>query len=261
MTLFNNLMDDMKEALTLSHRYKGLFLPALIANLIMVVLGFIMIFVVIFFVMGAIMSFTASQANWTYLISIAVITILLILLFSLVFMALDLGINSIVIGSVNGEKPSTQLFFKRIRTFFLKVLMTKIGLFFLYTIGFILLLIPYILYLVTVGVLTGGYGILFITCLLQAFLGSWTLLLMENDDHPISGFTSIGINIKFGKNYFWLLSLVFFIQLQLTAYLPGLFGLLGATLATLFISYVVSTVFKIVVLLTYRRYKENLALK
>ncbi|VDN48838.1 conserved membrane protein of unknown function [Petrocella atlantisensis] len=258
MNNFNNLMDDMKEALTLSRRYKGLFLPALIANLIMLVLGFVMIFVVIFFVMGTIMSFTASQANWTYLVSIAIITILLILIFSLVFMALDLGINSIVIGSVNGEKPSAKIFFNGIRAFFLKVLLTKIGLFFLYTIGFVLLLIPYLLYLITVGVLTGGYGILFLTCLLQAFLGSWVLLLMENEDHPMSGFSSVAMNLRFGKKYFWLMILVFFIQLQLTAYLPGLFGLLGATLATLFISYVVTTVFKIVVLLTYRRYKENL---
>ena len=258
MIYFNQLMDDMKEALTLSNRNKGLFLPALIANLIMVILGFIMIFIFIFLVVGTIMSISATQANWSYLISIGIITMLLIILFSLVFMALDLGINSIVIGTVNGEKPSAAIFFKGIRTFFLKVLSTNIGLFFLYTIGFILLLIPYILYLLTVGILTGGYGVLFLSCLFQAFLGSWILLLMENGDNKIGGFSSIGINLKFGKRYFWLMILVFFIQLQLTAYLPSLFGLLGATLATLFISYVVTTIFKIVVLLTYRRYKATL---
>ncbi|MDF1617147.1 hypothetical protein [Petrocella sp. FN5] len=258
MERFNDLMDDMKEALTLSHRYKGLFLPALIANLIMLILGFVMFFVVIIFVMGTIISFSSLETNWSYLMGIAAITILLILVFSLIFMALDLGINSIVIGSVNGEKPTVQIFFKGIRKFFFKVLITKFGLFFLYTIGFIILLVPYILYLLTIGVLTGGYGILFLTCLLQAFLGSWTLLLMENEDYPMSGFSSVAMNFKFGKKYFWLMILVFFTQLQLTAYLPGLLGFLGATLATLFISYVVMTVFKIVVLLTYRRYKETI---
>ena len=43
MERFNNLMDDMKFAVTLSLKNKGLFLPALIANIVFFVLGIVLV--------------------------------------------------------------------------------------------------------------------------------------------------------------------------------------------------------------------------
>ncbi len=260
MDRFNILMDDTKEALNLSLENKGLFLPALIANIVVFVLGIFMVVFIIASIVGSIGVLRNSAGIGTKLamvsgIIIAIIVVLLI--FTIIFMALDIGITGLVIDVVDGNKPTAATFFHAIKSNLLPVLLTNLGLLVLYFLGFILLLIPLVIYLLTVGILTGGWGMIFLSCVMQTLLGYWVLIKMEDQR---GGFESIGVNIKFGRKHFWLMVLIFYMQLSFAAYLPGLLGLLGAALASFFISYVVVTFYKIILLKTYRRYREDLEL-
>ena len=254
MERFNNLMDDLKDALTLSYKNKGLFLPALIANIVVLVLG---IGAAIFFVVsiiGTVASFgnpSMSGPSWKLIATLIIVGIIFILIFSIIMMALDIGISGLVIGVVDGQSPSGNLFFSAIKEHLIPVFLTKFALMFIYSFAFLLLLIPIVLYTVTVGVLTGGWGMLFLTCALQTIIGYWVLIKVE--DHR-RGFESIGINIRFGRQNFWLIILVMYIQYCMTAFLPNLLGLIGAALASFFISFLVVTIMKIVLLKSYRRY-------
>lgn len=257
MERFDHLMDDIKEALILSNGNKRLFLPALLANILIIVLGIVM---VVFFVaamigtVSAVSDFSMNGPRWSMIFGMIIGIVLFLIVFSIVFMALDIGITGLVIGLVDGERPSSSLFFGAIKNNLFPVFLTNLGLTFIYFFGFLLLLIPLVLYMLTVGVLTGGWGMIFLSCMTQTLLGYWVLIKME--DHR-GGFESVGVNIRFGKNHFWLMILIIYMQISFAAFIPGLFGLIGMALASFFISYVVTTFYKIVVLLTYRRYRES----
>lgn len=263
MERFNNLMDDMKFAVTLSLKNKGLFLPALIANIAFFILGIVLLISIVALATGSMIRLTASPFDGGFPsgTSIALITGLIIgglvifLLTALMFLILDIGVTGMVIGVTDGEKPSAQLFFSAVKSNLLPVVLTNLGLFFIYILGFILMIIPIILYMVTVGLLTGGWGMVLFSAAFQALIGYWVLIKVE--DHR-GGFESIGINVRFGRRYFWLLVLIVYLQTSFTAFLPGLLGMIGAVFASLFIGYMVLTFFKIVVLLSYRRYREAL---
>lgn len=256
MERFSNLMDDLKDAVTLSYNNKSLFLPALIANIIIFIIGVAAAIFFVVTIIGTLASLNQSTmdgVNWQLIIVYILVALVIILFFSIVMIALDIGISGLVIGVVDGDPPSGQRFFSTIKEHLLPVFLTKFALVFIYAFAFLLLVIPLVLYLITVGILTGGWGMLFLTCALQTLLGYWVLIKIE--DHR-GGFNSIGINIRFGRQNFWLIILVIYIQYCMTAFLPNLLGLIGAALASFFISYLVITVMKIVLLKSYRRYNE-----
>ncbi len=263
MERFNNLMDDMKFAVTLSLKNKGLFLPALLANIVFFVLGIILVIGIVAIATGSMIRLTAissdggfaSGTNTALIVGLIIGGLILFLLMALMFLILDIGITGMVIGVTDGEKPSAQLFFSSVKSNLLPVFLTNLGLFFIYMFGFVLIIIPLILYMVTVGLLTGGWGMVLFSAAFQALIGYWVLIKVE--DHR-GGFESIGVNVRFGRRYFWLLVLIVYLQTSFAAFLPGLLGMLGAAFASLFIGYMVITFFKIVVLLSYRRYREAL---
>lgn len=264
MERFNNLMDDMKYAVNLSLQNKGLFLPALIANIIFFIFGILLVIVIVAIATGSLMTLNSNpgigfspSSNIALIIGLGLGIFILFLLMSLMFLILDIGITGMVIGVTDGGKPTAKMFFGAVKTNLLPIIVTNIGLFFIYILGFILILIPLILYMVTVGLLTGGWGMVLFSAAFQAFIGYWVLIKMEDQR---GGFESIGLNIRFARQYFWLLVLIVYLQMSFSAYLPSLLGILGAVFASLFISYMVMTFFKIIILVSYRRYRETLTI-
>lgn len=249
---FNTLMDDMKSALILSKENKGLFIPALLANILFVVVMIAFVVVILISVAGTMFATVNDNFNWSLFIGYFIAAGVFITITSLLFLALDIGISGLVIGVVDGEKVSAGLFFRTIRDTILRIFFTKIGFFFIAAFAFVILFIPVIIYLVTVGIFTAGWGMVFLSCSIQVFFGIWTLILIEDRRQ---GFESIGVNISFGKKNFWPLLLVFYVNLSLAGYLPSLLGFIGASFAAIFISYMMVTYTKIVLLLSYRRYK------
>lgn len=260
MNRFNDLMDDMKEALELSSRYKGIFLPALIGNVVLFVVIIIAIVGMVFGMIGTgVGAAMAARANEGFGALFAIIggmviaMILMTLVITIAILTIEIGIIGLVIGVTEDQKPSAGLFFGAVKEHLLPVIGTNIALFFIYIIAFVILLIPLVIYLLTVGILSGGWAMLLLSCTMQALLGYWVLIKVED---RIGGFEGLRRNIKFGRHYYWLLILVVYLEISFAGYLPSLLGLIGAAIGSIFIAYVVSTYFKIVVLLTYRRYKN-----
>ena len=255
MNRFSNLMDDMKTALTISGQFKGLFLPAIIANVLLFIMGIGAIIVMVITVAGTFAAMEYMSA--ASIVGLVLMVLAMFLVTVLVFAALDMGITNIVIKAVDGEKPTAAIFFEGIRKHFFPVILTRIVLWLIYTVVFTVLLIPIILYALTAGILTGGWAMLLMSCTFQALIGYWLIIKMEDQR---SGFDSVGVNIGFGRKYYWLMVLIIYLQMAMANYLPNLLGIIGAALGAVFVSYVVATFFKIVILLTYRRYRDSLTM-
>lgn len=253
MTRFDALMDDMKKALIISGQYKSLFLPALIINILLFVFIVIAIFSIIAMAIsiGVVSANGGFQGNIGTIIGMVVFILIVIVFFTLLTLAVDLGINSLVINAADGIAPSPKNFFKGIKENIVPVFFAGIGLNIIIFFAFILLIVPLILYFVIAGILTGGWGITLFSCTFQGLLGYWTLIKMQ--DHRGS-FESVGVSIKFGRKYYWLIVLMVYLQVSFAAYFPALLGIIGAAFASLFISYAMLIYFKLVYLLTYRRH-------
>lgn len=260
MNRFENLMTDMKTALALSSRYKGLFLPSLIGNVAFFVL--IVIFVIALIVIGAgtavgVAAYGSSDNLEALLLTLSGIGLFLFIMFSLLLitgLVLDIGITGLVVAATEDERPTAAIFFGAVKAHLLPVLGTHIVLFFLYILGFVVLAIPLVIYTFTVGLLSGGWGMVLLMATFRVLLGFWVTIKVADD---IGGFESVGENIRFGRRYYWLLILVVYLEISFAGFLPSLLGMIGAAIATFFIGYMVDTYFKIVVLLTYRRHKAD----
>jgi len=262
MNRFNNLMDDMKESLELSCRYKGIFLPALIGNVVLFIVIILTIVGLVFGMIGTGLGAAMAGARdggfgafFAIIGGMILVMFMMILFITIAILIIEIGIIGLVIGVTEDQKPSAGLFFGAVKAHLLPVIGTNIALFFIYIIAFVILLIPLVLYLLTVGLLSGGWAMLLLSSTMQALLGYWVLIKVED---RIGGFEGLRRNIKFGRAYYWLLILVVYLNVSFASYLPGLLGFIGAAIGSIFIAYVVSTYFKIVVLLTYRRYKDSI---
>lgn len=252
MSHFEYLMDDMKEALILSKNNKKLFAPALIANFafigVMMIIG-VITFIILMTSISTI-SESSTSGNTSRIIFITLAVLILFAFISIFFLVVELGIIRYCIALIDQEPLSAKLFFSGIKTYLIPVFFTNIALTIIYIIGFIILLIPILLYYILIGIPTGGYGLIFLSAAFNSLLGFWTIILMNNKG---TCFKSILQNIKFGKQHFKLMTLIFFLQTLFTASLPALFGLILGNLGILFFVLVVSTYFNLVILLTYRR--------
>lgn len=260
MNRFDNLMTDMKAALALSNRYKGLFLPSLIGNIVFFIL--LVIFIIALIIIGAgtafsVAAYDAANNLEAMLLTLSGIGFFLFVMFSLVLitaLVLDIGITGLVVAATEDKRPTAAIFFGAVKAHLLPVLGTHIVLFFLYILGFVVLAIPLVVYTLTVGLLSGGWGMVLLVATFRVLLGFWVIIKVAQD---IGGFDSIGENIRFGRHYYWLLILVVYLEISFAGFLPGLLGVIGTAIAGFFIAHVVETYFKIVILLTYRRHKAD----
>jgi hypothetical protein len=184
-------------------------------------------------------------------IAILIAYVLYIVLNSL----LEVGSINMYKAAVVGIKPSSSHFFEGMKKYFLKVLGGNL---FIHLITLILspiIIALTIIYAVIFGTLTAGWALILLSVLVMVFLGVWNIIVVVDDIPPIK---AIGIGITFGKKYFWPLFIVMLSNIMLTKYLAAAFGPLAAIIAGWFIVGIVTTYFKVVVLLIYNRRKADL---
>lgn len=254
MSTFNYLMDDMKSSLKAVMGNKKIFLPILIYNVILII-GVILIaaLVIISFIKPVSDMIEGNPSFFSFLPLI--ITLLILGIIVNIFIVLfDTGLNYLIIGLLDGKQPSFNYFMEGIRKYGLTIIGTKIGIFFIALLSTIIWLSAYILYLVTVGVLTGGYGVIFLTAAINAFFGLWIFIVMLEDS---AGFEALFKGFRFTKSHFWLMFLIAYIEYALSVYLPGLLGIFGAAITVIFIGYSVKIVFRMIMIKTYMRHREQ----
>lgn len=261
MSQFEYIMDDMKSSLKLSFENKQLFYPAIAANIAYIVIAIslmVLIFISIFSVAFTAAASTSDSAATNILgmsALIIVLTVIGVILTSLAFLIIEVGSIQLIIDVLDGKPVTRASFIEGVKTYVVKIFFTNIALSLIYILGFVILLAPLILYTVTVGVLTFGYGMLLLTLVFQSLLGYWVLILMNDGG---GCFESIGKNIRFGRAHLKPMLFIFFVYNLFAANFVYQSGLSATGLIVVLVTYSVGIYFRMVLIKTYRRLNKSL---
>lgn len=253
---FEELMDDCKNALRTCYKNKGIFIPTMIQMGLYV---FTIIVAVIGFVIWVIsnLRFTLMPETYNDGFSRFVPAIIggLLIYFFLVIINIVVEVGSIRLYDLaeQGIRPKTKYFMEGVKKYFFRVLGLTLGIH-----GILLILMPiifvvYIIYMITIGVLTAGWGLTLLVVFIGVYLNIWTIAVVLEDMRAIKAVTT---SIRFGHQYFWSMFVLTLSLILLSAYVTYAFGTLIALLAGWFILAVITTYFKVVFVVFYKR-KRN----
>ena len=255
---FDKIMEDCKEALILSKENKGIFIPVFIKFGISI-FSAIVIFLIFFVSMFGILhsnydAYDAPELFMKMIPFIVAFILIFTLAFSVINSLLEAGSINLYKAAAQGTKPSTKIFLEGIKTYFLKMFGGSIFLGVVTLVLSPLIFALFILYTVIIGVLTAGWGMTFLSTIILVFLLTWPIIVVLDNVSPIQ---AIGKSLKFGKKNFWPLFIVLLGYVVLNRYLVTSFGILVTAFGGWFLSGVLSTYFKVVVLLFYKRESKS----
>lgn len=251
MTQFELIMDDLRDTLILTNDNKKVFLPAMIGTLISIVVLIVLALILMFVAISSVI-ISIAAANPLGILFSGITALLFVLVAILISIFLEVGTIALVKGVLNGEPFSMKLFMNGIKAFFLRASLTCIGFGIVLFFALLILILPIILYMIIVGILSGGWGILLMSCFFSSLLGYWLIIMIERD---MSGFGSIKENLSFGFKHLKPMIFIFYLQAMLAANLITAFGPLVTFICSIFVTAIVNTYFKFVILKTYRRIK------
>lgn len=262
---FDEIMDDCKQALRTSKTYKGIFVPLFI-NLGLIFLMVIFLAISLIFLLPTIIrSFVWELEFYEVIVNnIPTIIIMGVITYFLVIIGTSLikaGSIKLYQQAVNNMKPKTSDFFDGIKQSFFNIFK---GTLFIHLI--ILLISPivlglFLLYTMTIGVLSGGWGVMFLASFVAVFLAPWPIIVVVDNIKPLK---AIGLGFKLGKKYLPGLFILMLANIMIGNYLVTILGPMailvpfGIVFVGWFMTGVVGTYFNVVVLLVYNRKKQIL---
>lgn len=254
---FDELMDDFKNALLISSKNKRIFAPVFI-KLGLAILFFI--FCIVEFVFAIIgLSNMNEGMLWQEVVHKLPMLIGFGLLTYLLYLAgssfLEAGSISLYKTASDDINPGSADFFGGVKKYFFKMFG---GLLLINIIVIILspiLLLLYLIFALIVGTLTAGWGIVWLSVVMLVYFKAWTTIVVMDDKSPVS---AILASIRFGGKYFWTIFVLMLSYLLITKYAIIAFGLLPALAAGWFFAGITTTYFRMVLLLIYKRKKEEL---
>lgn len=256
---FDEIMDDCKNALRVSHNNKKIFIPIFIKlglNILLIILAFAL-------VIGNIVRIANLSMRGMEDLNILLRQLPLFLIAGvIIYLIYLLGDSLIEVGSinllkvaVNEEKPGFSYFLEGIRRYFLKVLGGKLIILLIFLVLSPIIILLYLLYTAIIGTLSGGWGVIFLGVLVAVYFASWTTAIVVDNLSPTR---AIGLSFKLGKRYFPGLFIIMLSSTLISSYISMVFGPFVALLGGWFIGGVILTYFKLVVLLIYNRKKQEL---
>lgn len=274
---FDDLMDDFKKSMQVSIYYKGIFTPVLLklavfiiasvyifANFLWIITKLLKNFMQLdtniynntrsmdpFFSMTDIFSSNLNFNIPRFLLMIFILYLLLLLCNSLI----EAGTNNICKLSLYGINPSYNGFIEGIKKYFVKIIEGKVILNIIFLLLSPLLIFLYIVFTLTLGILTSGYALVFLSALILTFFGFWPIIVVIDEISPIK---AIKLNFKLSKKYFLLVFLSMLSYFLISNYLVTAFGPLVAIFTGWLISGVVSIFFKIIMMSIYFRKKAEI---
>ena len=256
---FDEIMEDCKQALVAANKHKAVFIPVFLKLALSIV---IFSYIFVSFIAGILkyeyvidLMFTDPSAVLELLPALLISGIIVYLLILLGFSILDVGSINMYKAALNDQKPKFMDFTEGIKGYFFKVILGKLFIHLLIIITLPLTAFLFIVYAVIVGTLTASLGVLFLGIFISVFLDTWITILVIEGGSPRK---AMGKGFKLGGKYFKGLFVVLLASALLSKYSTALFGVLAAVLAGWFISGVVATYFKLVVMLIYYRKRESL---
>lgn len=255
---FDEIMDDCKQALQIASKHKGIFVPLLVKGGIYV-LTFIVLFItavgLLVQYIGDFESIRAGlQDSWMLLVPAVLGAVTLYLFLTAIGTVIEVGSINLYKLAIDGIQPKIAYFFEGIRKYFFRVFGVTLLIH-----GIVLILLPLLLalamvYAITIGILTAGWGFVLIAVLAGIYFNLWIIAVVVDDMRPLEAITT---SIKIGRKYFWGMFILTLSGLMVGDYLVSAFGTLVTLTVGWFIGGVVVTYFKLVFVLVYRRQKEE----
>ncbi|MGE4284568.1 MAG: hypothetical protein AB7G87_12760 [Clostridia bacterium] len=255
---FDEIMDDCKKGLEVANENKGIFIPILInAGFYILFFAAALLFLVIFFIAhGRNLEnvFNDPENFMNIFLPLIIGGLGAYLLFIILRSVIEAGSINLYKFAAEGIRPKACYFFDGAKRYFFKIFAGTIFFHMILLVLLIPLLLLLILYTLTVGVLTGGWGLILVGVIGGIYLSAWTVAVVVDDIGPLK---AIGMSIKLGRKYFRGLFVLTLSGIMISNYLSVAFGPLVVFIGGWFISGVVLAFFKLVLLLVYKRKKEE----
>ncbi len=254
---FDNLMDDLKETLFVSHKYQGVFFPVflkLIMGLILGVFTVVSIFGTVF--SGVFTSMNDFEASDIFLSIAGPIGLFLIIgyaLFMLLWALIEVGSINLFGAALRDERPTKAVFMNGIKSYLGRVIGGELLIHFLCLVLSPLLIIVFAIYAVFIGIPTAGWGIVFLLAVINAYFASWTIALVHENMGVLD---ALGTSFRLARNHLKPIILLVISSTMISQYAVWLLGPLGYVFGGWFIGGLVRIFFNIAIYKTYLRYKE-----
>ncbi|WP_202707267.1 hypothetical protein [Sporosalibacterium faouarense] len=256
---FDEIMDDCKEALRISDNHKGIFIPVII-NFVLTLLFIaycVFIGIALFRKISNIPMYSWNSYNtWLHqippILIIALLNYIIVVLFSSIMKA---GSINLYRYAIDNKKLKASYFMEGIKTSFLKILGGTLFTHIIALFASPIILIFFLIFSFTLGLLSPSWGMLFLSTVSTVFLFAWPIIVVEDNMGPIQ---SILTSVKLGWRNFLGMFVILLGNALISKYVLFIFGPLVAFICGFLLMGIVHTYFKVVVLLIYKRKKENL---
>ncbi len=257
---FDEIMDDCKLALRVANKNKGVFIPIFISAAIYILLFITFILSASMFFISNIESMENLLDNTenllAFIIPAGLIVLGLYLFLIAVWTMLEVGSVNLYKYAVEGIPLKIDYFFEGIKKYFFRVFTVAFILNSLLLLLSPLILLIFVSYTVTIGILTAGWGVLIISVVIGTFMNLWVIALVTDN---LGGFKALTASVRIGKKYFLGLFTLTLSSMLISQYFSGAFGTLIALIAGWFLSSVIITYFKLVFVLVYKRNRKVIA--
>lgn len=256
---FDDIMDDSKEALKLANKNGTVFIPIIINALVNILFVVFIVFGAIFF--GIVFKDRLSgivngyESPWPVVIPASIAVFVTYLAYTAIKAIMDVGSINMYKTAYQGVKPGAHHFLEGVRIYFWRVFGVTLFFNFIFIILSIPILAIFLLYTATIGLLTAGWGLVFLWSIIGAYLSSWIIAVVTDD---IGAFEGIGRSISLGRKYFWALFILNLAGAMIAPYVSLAFGGFVAVFGSWFLSAAIMLYMKFAILLFYERKKGEL---
>ena len=258
---FNNLMDDLKKAFLVSNEYRAVFIPIFLKLAMNIVVGIVIIAGIIISISTSTLSMIRVSEPINVLISAVSASAIFILagyiLYIVLYSLIEVASINVYKVALSGQKPVKSDFTDVIKSYIGKVISGKLLIHFLSFVLSPIIVLLGLLYFLSFGILTAGWGVILLVVLVDMYFATWTIAIVNDN---LGVWAAIVKSFKFARTHFKTMFILILSSIMVTQYTVTIFGPLGAFLLGWFIGGVLRTYFKISIYISYLRY-ENVSYK
>ena len=254
---FNNLMDDLKKAFLVSNEYRGVFVPVFLKLAMNIIVGILIVVGIITSMVsgafagadGASPIEVATKIIGPALFYIGFAYLIYIILASLI----EVGSINIYKVAIDGRRPEKSDFTGVIKNYIARVISGKLLIHFLVLILLPIIIVVYVIYMILIGIITSGWGLIALSVIIDMYFAVWTIAIVNDDMTVIK---SLKHSFRFARRNFKTMFVLLLSSFMIIQYTVTILGPFGAFFVGWFIGGVLRTFFKIATYITYLRYNE-----
>lgn len=254
---FEELMDDFKNAMLLSDKYKGMYVPVLFKLAMGIILGVLFIGSFIGMLTGGILASEMVKEPFKFAVSMigsmGVVFILMFIIYCILWSIIEIGTISLINAALIDEKPTKEHFLNGIKEFLGGTVITKVILDLVWFVTFPIWLTLFLIFMLTVGILTGGWGLILLGAAVSALFISWPIVIVNGNKR---GLSAVKESIVFGRKNLKSMVVVIVFASLVSGYASSMFGPLVALIGAWLIGGAILIYSKIIIVMKYTRYKE-----